>query len=84
MNKIIGITDENLELRFAHIRASETNFSNFYADLARIELRTDIGLINTGCLRIDELIPKGYLNLNFICKNFPFNIELVSKKVQGK
>ena len=81
-DKIIGYTDVPLETRFPKVRASETNYGNFIADLARIYYDTDIAMINSGCIRNDQLIPSGPLKYSTIA-----NIKnglLVVKSVKGK
>jgi 5'-nucleotidase len=61
MDKILGYTEVELETRFSEIRTKETNFSNFYADLVREELRADLCIVNAGTIRSDMIIPVGPL-----------------------
>lgn len=57
MSKVIGISQEPLDTRFAIIRTEETNFCNFYADVIRKEVQADIAIFNSGTVRSDCIFP---------------------------
>lgn len=48
MQKVIGYTATFLDTRFSVIRAEETRFGNFFADVIRIDMDAEISIINTG------------------------------------
>jgi 2',3'-cyclic-nucleotide 2'-phosphodiesterase (5'-nucleotidase family) len=44
-----------------HLRASETNLGNFFADAIRADANADIAITNAGSIRGDRMFPAGLL-----------------------
>jgi 2',3'-cyclic-nucleotide 2'-phosphodiesterase (5'-nucleotidase family) len=63
---VIGYAGVDLEARTSESRTKETNLGNLICDIVRTEHDADIGLIGSGSLRLDEIIPKGPLKLEFL------------------
>ena len=61
LEKYSGYSGVDLDGKFSSIRWKETNISNFVADALRFINRSDIAIINSGSLRTDDIIPKGFL-----------------------
>lgn len=72
MSKTMGFTDCELETRFEVIRKQEANWSNFFADIIRIEMKADCTIVNTGTIRSDCVFPKGEFTLKDVSKMLPF------------
>lgn len=65
-DKVIGYCDVPLNTSSKDIRRRETNYGNFVADLVRAHFNTDIGLVNSGCIRADTEKEKGELLYSFL------------------
>ena len=79
----IGYIDCNLESRDVVIRANETNYGNFVADLIRTEYYCDFGMINSGTFRKNAIIPEGEISLMALYESFPFNDSVVVLRCKG-
>ena len=67
MDEVCGYVDVDIEGRFEHMRYRETNCANFFADILRTEFEgCDIGLLNSGTLRSNAIIPRGDVTLRMI------------------
>jgi len=53
---VCGYTQVDLEGRFFKIRTGETNLSNMIVDVIRTDLDVDLVLLNSGTLRLDNVI----------------------------
>ena len=71
-----------LETRFSKIRTQETNYGNFITDLVRAFYNCDAVVINSGGVRIDQLIPPGPIKFSMISNIF--DDFLVVKYIPGK
>lgn len=56
---IVATTEHALEGVEPAIRGRETALGNFLADVLRARLRTDVGLLNGGAVRVNDDIPAG-------------------------
>lgn len=72
MQKVVGYTSEPLDTRFSELRTQETNFANFYTDVIRKEVQSDIVLINSGTIRSDCIFPSGPIDYATLKKALPF------------
>ena len=63
MSKVIGFSSEPLNTAFSALRTQETNFGNFYADVIRREVQSDIVIINSG--KHNRFLPKDEINNMF-------------------
>ena len=79
----IGYLECDLDTRFQTVRAGESALGNFLADLCRLKLGCDAGLLNGGCLRTDSIIPKGFITEHLINKILAIQDYLVAKKIKG-
>ncbi|EGR29458.1 ser thr protein phosphatase family protein, putative [Ichthyophthirius multifiliis] len=82
-NQIIGHTNVDLDTRFKQIRTQETNFGNFYVDVLRNEVQSDVCIINSGTIRSDCIYPKGDITFSMIQKALPFPDLIVVVKCSG-
>lgn len=72
MSKVIGFSSEPLNTTFSALRTQETNFGNFYTDVIRREVQSDIVIINSGTIRSDCVFPEGPINYSMLNKALPF------------
>ncbi|CAI2363335.1 unnamed protein product [Moneuplotes crassus] len=84
LEKIAGNTGVDLDARFSEIRTKETNISNLVADAMRLMLDTDVCLINSGSLRIDDIIEKGILRWKHVDTLFPMQDDTVIIRIKGE
>ena len=84
MNRVIGFSGVDLDLRTPKSRMEETNFGSFAADMVRAELGTDFAMIGGGCLRMDEIVPAGELKAEFLHKLLPFPDEAWTLELSGQ
>lgn len=84
MEKISGYTGVDLDARFEKIRTQETNISNFCADALRFMTKSDVCVLNSGSLRIDDIIPEGYLKWKHLDALFPMQDEVVTVRILGE
>ena len=61
LERYAGIWGVDLDAKFSSIRCKETNISNFIADALRFINKSDVVIINSGSLRTDDIIPKGFI-----------------------
>lgn len=83
MKETIGYTGVDLEARKHKSRTEETNLGNLICDIIRTESDADMAIINAGCLRLDEVIPKGPIKLRKLYKLQPYPANIVVLKVKG-
>lgn len=81
MNKDIGHTAVTLEGRKEEIRVQETEFGNFVADLIRTQQSTEIGIVNVGGFRLNDVIPVGNFTHLTMQEMFPYPDNLIVIKV---
>lgn len=75
---------EPLDARESSIRARATNMTDLMlAALRRESPRAEIGIFNSGSLRIDDVVPAGPITQYDIIRILPFGGPLVEVNVQG-
>ena len=84
LDTVCGATAVELDGVFAHIRSRETNLSNFIADIVRDETKADVCIINSGTLRLDQVIPPGDIKLRHINDLLPIKDAIVVLRMKGK
>ena len=84
LDTVCGSTAVELDGVFAHIRSRETNLSNFIADIVRDETKADVCIINSGTLRLDQVIPPGDIKLRHINDLLPIKDAIVVLRMKGK
>lgn len=81
--KLVGRTTIELDARSASGRTQETNVGNFIADAFRTAAGADVGLINGGSIRADELIRPGPLTNRNVLSILPFKNRVVKIELDG-
>lgn len=84
MNQPAGYTGVDLDARFDVIRVKESNASNFIADVIRHAYNTETVIINAGCLRTDEIIPKGLFRWRDVDTLLPIPSACVIIRLKGE
>ncbi|HEU4766128.1 MAG TPA: 5'-nucleotidase C-terminal domain-containing protein [Pyrinomonadaceae bacterium] len=83
LGKPVGRSSVVLDARSAENRTRETNVGNLVADSFRKALVADVGLMNGGSIRADELIPAGRITVRDVLSILPFKNKLVKIEVTG-
>ncbi|MBC8031444.1 MAG: 5'-nucleotidase C-terminal domain-containing protein [Pyrinomonadaceae bacterium] len=81
--KLVGRTSVELDARSASGRTHETNVGNFIADAFRTATGADVGLMNGGSIRADELIRPGPLTNRSVLSILPFKNRVVKIELDG-
>jgi 5'-nucleotidase len=81
--KLVGRTTVELDARSATGRTQETNVGNFIADAFRAATRADVGLMNGGSIRADEIIRPGPLTNRSVLSILPFKNRVVKIELDG-
>jgi len=81
--KVVGRTNVELDARSAAGRSRETNVGNFIADAFRTATGAEVGLINGGSIRADELIRPGPLTNRNVLSILPFKNRVVKIELDG-
>ncbi len=81
--RVVGRTTVELDARSAIGRRQETNVGNFISDAFRIATRSDVGLMNGGSIRADEIIKPGPLTERDVLSILPFKNKVVKLEVTG-
>ncbi len=83
LSQLVGRTSVELDARSAAGRTQETNVGNFIADAFRTATGADIGLMNGGSIRADEIIPPGPLTKREVLSILPFKNKVVKLELTG-
>lgn len=83
LSRVVGRTSVDLDARSAISRNQETNVGDFIADAFRTSTRADVGLMNGGSIRADEIIKKGTLTRRDVLSILPFKNKVVKVEVSG-
>lgn len=81
--KVVGRTSVDLDARSAVGRTQETNVGNLIADAFRAATGADVGLMNGGSIRADELIRPGALTNRNVLSILPFKSKVVKIELDG-
>ncbi len=81
--RVVGRTTVELDARSAIGRRQETNVGNFIADAFRISTRSDVGLMNGGSIRADEIIRPGPITERDVLSILPFKNKVVKLELSG-
>ncbi len=79
----VGRTSVDLDARSAVGRTQETNVGNFIADAFRAATGADVGLMNGGSIRADEIIRAGPLTKRDVLSILPFKNRVVKVELSG-
>lgn len=83
LSRVVGRTTVDLDARSAVGRTQETNVGNFIADAFRAAMRADVGLMNGGSIRADEIIQAGPLTRREVLSILPFKNKVVKVELNG-
>lgn len=83
LSQLIGRTSVELDARSAVGRTQETNVGDFIADSFRAATRADVGLMNGGSIRADEIIRPGALTKRDVLSILPFKNRVVKVELSG-
>jgi 5'-nucleotidase len=83
LSLVVGRTSVDLDARSAVGRTQETNIGDFIADAFRASTASDVGLMNGGSIRADEIIPAGPLTRRDVLSILPFKNKVVKVELSG-
>jgi 5'-nucleotidase len=83
LSRVVGRSSVELEARSAVGRNRETNVGDFLADVFRSSTGSDIGLMNGGSIRADELIRAGTLTRRDVLSILPFKNKVLKLELNG-
>jgi len=83
LSVVVGRTSVDLDARSAANRRQETNIGNFIADAFRTGTGADVGLMNGGSIRADEIIRAGVLTRRDVLSILPFKNKIVKVELSG-
>src|SRR5688572_4574550 len=83
LSQVVGRTAVDLDARSAINRTQETNIGNFIADSFRIATGSDVGLMNGGSIRADEILRTGPLTKRDVLSMLPFKNRVVKVELSG-
>ena len=81
--QVVGRTAVELDAKSADGRTQETNVGNFIADSFRTATGADVGLMNGGSIRADEVIPPGPLTKRDVLSILPFKNRVIKLELTG-
>lgn len=80
---VVGRSSVDLDARSAVGRKQETNVGDFIADAFRAATGADVGLMNGGSIRADEVIRAGALTKRDVLSILPFKNRVVKVELSG-
>lgn len=83
LSVVVGRTSVDLDARSAAGRTQETNVGDFIADAFRAATGADVGLMNGGSIRADEIIGAGTLTKRDVLSILPFKNKVVKVELSG-
>jgi 5'-nucleotidase len=83
LSVVVGRTAVDLDARSAPNRRQETNIGDFIADSFRAATGADLGLMNGGSIRADEIIHAGALTRRDVLSILPFKNKIVKVELSG-
>jgi len=83
MKEPVGYTGVDLNAVFSCIWREETNIANYLADLVNYLAKSNVTIINSGSLRIDEIIPEGVITIKEMRKLLPAQLPMVTLQGTG-
>jgi 5'-nucleotidase len=83
LEEVVGETENLLEGEEPAVRGRETALGNFLTDVIRDRMKTDLGLINGGAIRINDNIPPGPIRNYDLEGIFYFDNRVVSFEITG-
>jgi len=83
LEEVVGETENLLEGVEPAVRGRETALGNFLTDVVRDRMKTDVGFINGGAIRINDNIPPGPIRNYDLEGIFYFDNSVVSFEITG-
>ncbi|MDQ2920969.1 MAG: 5'-nucleotidase C-terminal domain-containing protein [Acidobacteriota bacterium] len=83
LSQVVGRTLVELDARSTIGRTQETNVENFIADSFRAATGADVGLMNGGSIRADEIIRPGPLTKRDVLSILPFKNRVIKLELTG-
>jgi 2',3'-cyclic-nucleotide 2'-phosphodiesterase (5'-nucleotidase family) len=83
LQEVVGETESTLEGVEPAVRGRETALGNFLTDVIRDRMRTDVGFVNGGAIRINDDIPPGPIRNYDLEGIFYFDNSVVSFEITG-
>lgn len=83
LSQVVGRTAVELDARSAVGRRQETNIGDFIADAFRAATGADVGLMNGGSIRADEIIRPGPLTYRDVLSILPFKNRVIKLEITG-
>jgi 5'-nucleotidase len=83
LSKLVGRSSVDLDARSAAGRTQETNVGDFIADAFRTATGADVGLMNGGSIRADEIIAAGPITRRDVLSILPFKNKVVKVELSG-
>jgi 5'-nucleotidase len=83
LQEVVGETENLLEGVEPAVRGRETALGNFLTDVLRDRMKTDLGFINGGAIRINDDIPPGPIRNYDLEGIFYFDNQVVSFEITG-
>jgi 5'-nucleotidase len=83
LSVVVGRTSVDLDARSKAGRTQETNLGDFIADAFRTATGADVGLMNGGSIRADEIISAGTLTKRDVLSILPFKNRVVKVELSG-
>jgi 5'-nucleotidase len=83
LQEVVGETENTLEGVEPAVRGRETALGNFLTDVIRERMKTDVGFVNGGAIRINDDIPPGPIRNYDLEGIFYFDNAIVSFEITG-
>jgi 5'-nucleotidase len=83
LSRLVGRSSVELDARSAVGRIQETNVGDFITDAFRAATRADVGLMNGGSIRADEIIAAGPITMRDVLSILPFKNKVVKVELSG-
>lgn len=83
LDQVVGRTLVELDAVQVHNQSRETNLGNFVADAFRLHADADVGLINGGGIRSNQLMGPGSLTKRDVYTILPFENLVIKKTIRG-
>jgi 5'-nucleotidase len=84
LNEVLGKINEPLEARSAITRSQQTKLGGMIAELMKASLKAEVGLINSGAIRIDKVIPPGSITKRDIISIHPYEDRICKIEMTGE
>lgn len=83
MKKPVGYVTHDMDARASYVRNYESDIGNLLTDIMRNEVEADFALLNSGTIRTDAIIPKGYFTMKDLFNLLPFEDLTCKTEVSG-